>query len=617
VTGARILRVLAAALVLVAASANGRALVREGAVYRPTQTADGQADFREGVRLQSEGKYDAALAAYARVIERAPRGDYVDDALYRSGMIESGRGNYAAAEAFLVDLLRRFPDGPFTRDGGFLLGTTRFEAKRYREAIDALRAYLDLGTGLAMISRAQSTIARCHGLLGEPGEALAWYQRAYLSTRAAPTREVLLADVDALLAVAPDPESLLAVVQTLDAGPVRDRAQLRLAAAYSEEGKENEAELVLSAVAEGATQGATRLAARERSRRAPDTGGDVPTLGLVLPLTGKFAPFGEQALSGVLLGIGFFDAPGERPIRVRIEDTQGSPAVAAAAVERLAADPDVIAILGPLLSATAQTAADAAEKAGVPIVVMSRKEGITRGTRDVFRHFLTDSQQVRELVAYASREHGATRFSVLYPENAGGRALRDLLVAEVGRRDLTVLAAVGYNPALTDYKVPIRRLAAAGAPDAVFLPDFHDRVVMIAPQLPYYGVNGALLLGTSEWNHPELVRVGGRFLGRCAFTDAFFKDSARPAVTAFVRDYRGRGDADPTVLAAFGYDTARIARQLVAERNATTRGAFREALHEVRGWGGVTGTTTFGEGGDAEKSLFLLHVAGGRIEEIP
>ena len=65
-----------------------------------------------------------------------------------------------------------------------------------------------------------------------------------------------------------------------------------------------------------------------------------------------------------------------REIRLVVRDTAGDPGKAAAAVRELAADPEIVAIVGPIFSAESLSAAEAAERSRVPLVSLSHREEV-------------------------------------------------------------------------------------------------------------------------------------------------------------------------------------------------------------------------------------------------
>jgi ABC-type branched-subunit amino acid transport system substrate-binding protein len=193
------------------------------------------------------------------------------------------------------------------------------------------------------------------------------------------------------------------------------------------------------------------------------------------------------------------------------------------------------------------------------------------------------------------------------------------MVAELARKGLTAAAVVGYDTGAVDFRGPIGRVAAAarsGGMDALFLPDNADRVMMIAPQLLYFGVKDVVLIGTNEWNEPRMAAKTAGYLGNAVFADAFFESGDRPEVRQFVERYRTFDDGEPNVLTAFGYDNVRLASWLIDAREARSREAVRDEMLKVQGASGVTGTITFLPSGEAEKGLTFLQVRNGRIEEI-
>jgi hypothetical protein len=164
-----------------------------------------------------------------------------------------------------------------------------------------------------------------------------------------------------------------------------------------------------------------RIAATLEGREAPGGLGDAPprlsdlggelaladteglsgAIGVVLPLSGPFASVAEQTLRGVLLAAGVFgpgagagaveaaEAAPAGGLRVLVRDSGGTPAGAADAVRVLAAQPDVTAVVGPLLTEEVQAAADAAQESGLPLLALTRHESVVRPGANVFRFALT------------------------------------------------------------------------------------------------------------------------------------------------------------------------------------------------------------------------------------
>lgn len=152
--------------------------------------------------------------------------------------------------------------------------------------------------------------------------------------------------------------------------------------------------------------------------------------------------------------------------------------------------------------------------------------------------------------------------------------------------------------------------------EALFIPDFADRISVIAPQLAYYGIEDVPLLGINGWNSPELLRTVGSFVEGAVFVDGFFAYSPYPFVKEFVDRYYAKYGEIPTFLQAQGYDATGILLTLLDNPEIRTRDDLRLALSQMQTYAGVTGATTFNRIGEAQKVLYLLQVRKGNIEQL-
>jgi len=364
-----------------------------------------------------------------------------------------------------------------------------------------------------------------------------------------------------------------------------------------------------------------------------ETSPPIHAIGVILPLRGEYAAFGEEALKGVLLATGIFGKDETPPVEVLVKDSGEDPSVTAKAVEDIASDERVIGIVGPLLSGTALEAARKAQRLRIPIITLSQREDLTKLGDYVFRNSLTPSIQARGIARYAVDVLGFKRFAILYPENPYGIELANYFKEEVKKGGAAEVVAEGsYKEGQTDFGEEIRwlfrvketekregrRLIKSFEPtlvvDALYIPDYYDIVTLIVSHLAYYNVKRVGLLGSNGWNSPGLVDEGGRFVEGAVFVDGFFPDSPRPEVGFFVNGFRSTFGVEPGILGAQAYDATRILIQLLKE-GREDRGRIREGLAGLKGFKGATGTIAF-EGGEAVKGLFILTVRGGRIVEI-
>jgi ABC-type branched-subunit amino acid transport system substrate-binding protein len=339
-------------------------------------------------------------------------------------------------------------------------------------------------------------------------------------------------------------------------------------------------------------------------------------IGVVLPLSGRFSGFGKQLLRGMELALQ--EHALQRAATFLVRDSAADPAVAEQCIAELAASRQVIAIIGPLTGNAASKAARRAQLEAVPLVSFSQHAGLTETGPWIFRNSLTADLQARTLADYAIKQKNMSSFGVLAPETRLGKELAKSFIAAI--RDLggEIVATVFYPSRTTDFRQQIRSLRSTRTkgPDALFIPDTADRLALIAPQLPFYGLSDTALLGSASWDTPDLLVRAGSSLENGVFVSGFFRHSPDSLVREFVDRYMQRYAKEPSLFEAQGYDAADMLLDLLQQNPLADRESLRDALVQVRDYPGVTGKTRFGPTGEARKNLYLLQVKNASLIQL-
>jgi ABC-type branched-subunit amino acid transport system substrate-binding protein len=349
-------------------------------------------------------------------------------------------------------------------------------------------------------------------------------------------------------------------------------------------------------------------------------------------------------------------------IRLVIRDSAGDPDKAARAVRDLASDESVVAIVGPLLSAEAEAAAAVAEEEGVPLLTLTTRREVAKQRSQVFRFRTTPADEIHFLVEHAVEVLGARRFAILYPRDNYGRGMRKRFYQAVEERGLHVVALSSYDPTANDFAESIRSLIGyslltrlekkaleerrqllrrarrlppeeasyvreviygilgpEGEPlppivdfDALFIPDSHDKIVLIAPQLAFHEIDDVRLLGSGGWNDPELVSIARKHVAGAVISAPFDPKSRFLFVSDFVERYSDTFGETPDVFAAQAFDVGNLVLRQLAS-GVDTRSELRVGVLETRGYPGASGVITMMPDGNARKRPFLLGVRGSRI----
>ncbi len=356
-------------------------------------------------------------------------------------------------------------------------------------------------------------------------------------------------------------------------------------------------------------------------------------VGCLLPLTGKFANYGNMALESIILASGVFNPESSTPIKLIVKDTKSNPETASEAVIELFTEDRVIGIIGPMGSTTALEAAKEAQKLGLPILTLTQRDGITEAGDYVFRNFLTALMQIKALVKYSIRNLGMTSFAILYPEDNYGIEMMNIFWNEVLLLGGEIRGVESYSTKKTDFGDEIKSLTGLNFQegegetegkepkpvidfDALFIPDSYKRVSMIAPQLAFYDATGIQLLGTNAWNSPELLKMDTEHLEGSIFVDGFFSNSYLPAVRSFIDHFYVAYGREPSDMEALAYDAASIVAGILRDNNIEVRDDLRDNMLQIKDYPGITGKTSFLKEGDVQKSLYVLMVKNNEIIQI-
>jgi ABC-type branched-subunit amino acid transport system substrate-binding protein len=332
-------------------------------------------------------------------------------------------------------------------------------------------------------------------------------------------------------------------------------------------------------------------------------------IGVLLPLSGEFAPYGQRSLNGIKLALGPLAS------QLDVKDTKGDPAVARAALDAMIADPNIVTVVGPLRSKEAEIVAPRAERAGLPMVLLAQSEGVTG--QWVLQPAMTSARQAAALAEYAMGSQGLKKFAVLYPNDPYGTPLSAAFKEQVEQRGGQVVGALSYDPHQREFSVEALSVAKWVKDDgaqAVFIPDFAANAIPLATQLRKAQPD-IVLLGSNGWDDPAALGPVATELNGAVFVDGFFANSTRNATQQFVAGYRGAYNGTmPEILEAQAYDAGLLVTRAL-QSGARSRMQMAQALRAPRTLDGAGGLMSVSADG-IQRQLFLLRLINGTISEI-
>jgi len=389
---------------------------------------------------------------------------------------------------------------------------------------------------------------------------------------------------------------------------------------------------------------------------------DPKTIGVLLPLSGKFGRFGRLCLNSINMAFGTFEEMPELAagagFRLAVRDSGDSPEVAQERFEELVKDEKSVAVIGPLLSKQFPAVAQRAQEYGVPLLSLSQRVEAGQMGSYIFPVALSPAQQIDMIVQQAVGVNHFQRFAILAPSDSFGDSYVNLFWDSVEKAGAEVVGIERYEPKSTDFRDEMKRLLgldSAGARrleledlerrksqfastlkvkgklrqrilrnfdpkavvdfDAVFVPDDPATIGQIAPSFAVLDVENLPLLGINTWNTPEIVQRAGRYLQKSLFVDGFFAGSRNPRTEHFVQDYSKYFHAVPGTIEVQAYDAASILIEALGASALGGRSKLRDQLLTTTNFSGISGDYQFTENG-VRRTAHLLTVKGNTISEL-
>jgi len=619
--------------------------------------------FLQAEYLFHSGDFLAAKPLYHEYLLQKPLGERRHQALFRLGWIDQTNRSYFTAVRFYQILLQSFPDSLLVNSARFNKAVCHYELADYDNAESMFKMVLSSSPDKKRKWEIMVYLARIDAARMDYEKALARLKEVHGQIGNEEIGKFAVEVAENLINEKLGDAQVPALIQMLGNGFPVDLLLLRRISFFR--GAGDLANYVASLerfVADFPTHPRKIEMENWLNQIKVDTGTKIK-IGVVLPLTGKLALTGQRVLQGIQLAVNQLPYQAREKLALEVKDS-GNQLQIDKVLAELAGLPNVVGIIGPLLSEEVQIAGEVARNFQIPIFSPTAS---TRGLVDenpfIFRNALTREIQAKFLAEYSVNTLQLKRFAVLHPFEPFGVELKDTFIKEVEALGGEVVAVAGYDRSQNDFKKQVLELGGVedddlekiaremllteSAPkdfsdpsvlsrplidmghwsennienlkvslelsyDAIFIPGVYDKVGLIIPQLAFYNVNTATLLGTNGWNSPELVEMSGKYLKSVYFVDGYFPDSHQVEVRKFVQDFITNFGEKPSSLSAQAFDAANIVIQNIMA-GADNRIKMKKSMEAVKNFHGVTGSTTLLPSGDSEKNIFALTVKGNKI----
>jgi len=350
-------------------------------------------------------------------------------------------------------------------------------------------------------------------------------------------------------------------------------------------------------------------------------------VGTLLAISGDVASLGQDSQDGAALAIDYLDAALDatdgqllgHDVTLSNEDDLCSADGGQAGGTALAADPEIVAVIGTSCSSSALGVADTilGDKGIILLSPSNTNPGLTAdGTHQPFYARTAHNDKIQGAIVsdFVYGDQGITTAATINDESPYADGLAAAFRANFEAAGGTITAVEAINSGDTDFG-PLLTSIAEGDPGALYFPDFNPACALIAKQAAEI-MPDTLLIGSDGCLATDFLETAGDA------ANGVFASSPDLSVFAngdfykneFIPAYKEQFGTDPTsVFHAHAFDAMNILFEAIKSAAIENddgsltipRAALRDALFATNGWQGITGTITCTPLGDCATDVTI------------
>lgn len=353
------------------------------------------------------------------------------------------------------------------------------------------------------------------------------------------------------------------------------------------------------------------------STKKSDSQPDPYQIGVIVGLTGGGGAIGQAMWKGAQLAIEEINSEGGikgTQLEGIAEDSVWAPDPAVEALKRLISVKHVQAFV---------IGGSTALQASAPIITRNKVVALNPGAQspalagvspNVFHVIPLGDYDIRVISRYAYEKLGLRRFAIMYVDNDTGRFNRGVFKKEFTALGGEVVAAEGFQQDATDFGVQLAKVRYA-KPDGIYLAATPTECPFVVKQAREMGID-AQFISWATVETPQMIKIAGKAAEGLVYSATFLDlASKNESIAGFVGAYRRKWKEDPTIYAAFTYDSVRILAKAMLQTGYDGE-RIAKAIRDIRSFEAVSGKTVFKEDGTCIKPISVKMIQNGKFEVI-
>ncbi|ULR45141.1 branched-chain amino acid ABC transporter substrate-binding protein [Rhizobium sp. K102] len=339
------------------------------------------------------------------------------------------------------------------------------------------------------------------------------------------------------------------------------------------------------------------------------------TIGLIAPLTGPVAAYGDQVKNGAQTAVDEINKKGGilgEKVVLELADDAGEPKQGVSAANKIVGD-GIRFVVGPVTSGVAIPVSDVLAENGVLMVTptATAPDLTKRGLANVLRTCGRDDQQAEVAAKYVLQNFKDKRIAIVNDKGAYGKGLADAFKATLNAGGVTEVVNDAITPGDKDFSALTTRIKSEKV-DIVYFGGYHPEGGLLARQLHDLSVN-AMIIGGDGLSNTEFWAIGTDAAGGTLFTNA--SDATKNPDSKTAADALAAKNIPAEAFTLNAYAAVEVLKAGIEKAgSAEDAAAVAAALKDGKEIPTAIGKVTYGEAGDLTSQSFSLYKwEGGKI----
>lgn len=336
-------------------------------------------------------------------------------------------------------------------------------------------------------------------------------------------------------------------------------------------------------------------------------------IGLTTVLTGDRSLEGEYASNAAKIITEEINSAGGvlgRPIEVVIEDALGTDVGAVNAYRKLAADDDIVAIIGSDSSNDNMAVSSSA----MEFEILTTAQGSSPTLRDMcnndnpwlFQLRACDQTLCEALIRYAVEQMGLKKFAVIHDTETSSSDQARLFTGALATYGIEPVLTVEFTTGTKDFSSHLVQIQNANV-DAIIGAAFQTEAAILVQQARALGID-LPIFGSNAFADPVTISLAKEATDNVYCASAWVPNTPNEKGAALANKYKELYGVDCGKAAAQVYDHVSVICEAIKIAGTTDRAAVRDAMYKIDSYQGAVTKYDCRTRGDCGRGGLLVKV---------